>query len=249
MKKPFIAANWKMNKTVRESIAFAKRLAEEFSESCDRDIVIAPPFTSLYPLHEILDRSPIGMAAQNMYWEEKGAYTGEISAEMIVDAGCEYVIIGHSERRSLFGESNEHTNKKIKTALAFGLRPIFCVGETLTEREAGSTFNIVEKQLKDGLNNILSDDIRRIIVAYEPVWAIGTGRTATAEQAKDVHGFIRKVIGDKLGSKSSEEIAIIYGGSVNRQNINDLMSQPEIDGVLVGGASLDFESFVDIVRF
>ena len=247
--KPIIAANWKMNKTVDESVFFAERLSSEFAKTEDTDIIIAPPFTALHAIAEALKGSAIHLSAQNMHWDEKGAYTGEISAGMLIDVGCEYVIIGHSERRNLFGERNEYINRKMKTACKLDLKPIFCIGETLDERKSERTFEILEKQIKEGLNNILSDDIRRIVFAYEPVWAIGTGKTATTKQAEEVHHYIRKVIIDLFGKNAGADIRIIYGGSVNQKNIDSLMNQPNINGALVGGASLDFESFAKIINF
>jgi len=248
MIKPIIAANWKMHKTIPEAVAFAKRLKEEFPEPGNVDIVIAPPFTALRSVTKVLKDSPIRISAQNMYWEEKGACTGEISAAMLVDAGCEFVIIGHSERRILFGETGEMLNKKIHAALKSGLTPIFCMGETLKERESGATFRIIQKQIKEGLNNIASDDIGKVVLAYEPVWAIGTGKTATPLQAQEAHRFIRETIAADLEYAHASKAVIIYGGSVNPENTGSLMDQPDINGALVGGASLDFGSFADIIK-
>lgn len=249
MIKPFIAANWKMHKTVSESVYFAKQLSAEFAEVNDRDIIIAPSYTALYPVAEELKESSVHLSAQNMHWDEKGAFTGEVSAGMLADAGCHYVILGHSERRILFGEKDSDINKKIKTALKFGLKPIFCIGETLDERSSQKTFEVIERQIRKGLNNILSDDIRRIVIAYEPVWAIGTGKTATDEQAEEAHRYIREMIADLFGENAGADIRIIYGGSVNQENIGGFMNQPNINGALVGGASLDFESFASIINF
>jgi len=248
--KPIIAANWKMNKTVGESVLFAERLSNEFAKMEDKDIIIAPPFTALHSVAAVLKGSALHLSAQNMHWDEKGAYTGEISAGMLIDVGCEYVIIGHSERRNLFAEKDEYINQKIKTAFKMNLKPIFCIGETLNERNLEKTFEILRKQIKEGLNNILSDDIKRIVFAYEPVWAIGTGKTATAQQAEEAHRYIRKVIIDLFGKDAgANNIRIIYGGSVNQENIAGLMDQPDINGALVGGASLNFESFAKIINF
>ena len=249
MRKPCMVANWKMHKTVEESVDFAHQLIGKISESANSDIVIAPPFTSLYPVAEVLRESAIHLSAQNLHWDEKGAYTGEVSAVMLVDVGCKYVIIGHSERRALFNESDGDINRKIKIALKFNLRPIFCIGETSDERESGKTFSVIQKQLKEGLIDLASDDIRQIIIAYEPVWAIGTGRTATPNQAGEVHSFIRNMITEIHGTDVSGKTMILYGGSVNPDNIADLMSQPDIDGALVGGASLDVEKFIKVVKF
>ncbi|HOO90886.1 MAG TPA: triose-phosphate isomerase [Syntrophales bacterium] len=248
MVRPVIAANWKMHKTIPEAVEFAKRLKEEFSEAGDVEIVLAPPFTSLRPVADVLKDSSIHLAAQNMHWEEKGAYTGEISAAMLIDAGCEFVIVGHSERRTLFGETDTILNRKISAALKSGLKPIFCIGETLEERESGATFHIIKKQIKEGLNNIPSDDIRHVAFAYEPVWAIGTGKTATPVQAQEVHSFIRKTIADDLAYAHASETVIMYGGSVNPENAGSLMNQPDINGALVGGAALNFGSFGSIIK-
>ncbi|MCX5846595.1 MAG: triose-phosphate isomerase [Deltaproteobacteria bacterium] len=249
MRRPFIAGNWKMHKTIREAVDFANQLKNAQRGYDDREVVIAPPFPALYAVAEVLKESGIRISAQNLHEKPEGAYTGEVSAGMLIDAGCEYVIVGHSERRTLFGEKNDVINRKLKTALSFGLRPIFCIGEILEEREEGRTFTVVEKQIKEGLNNLTTDDIRHLFIAYEPVWAIGTGKTATPEQAQEVHAFIRDVMGKAYGRDVSEDIAVIYGGSVNPGNIGGLMVQADIDGALVGGASLDIDSFVRIIRF
>ena len=249
MIRPLIAANWKMHKTVAESVDFSKNLARECEGMKEREVIIAPPATALYSVSEALKGSPIHLSAQNMHWEEKGAFTGELSAPMLADMGCEYVLIGHSERRTLFGETNETVNKKLKTALKFGLKPIVCVGETLDERESEATFDVIEKQLKEGLNNISTGDIESVSIAYEPVWAIGTGKTATPELAEEVHRFIREIVSSDFGEGAGAETAVIYGGSVNPENIRDLMDKPNINGALVGGASLDVESFAGIIRY
>jgi triosephosphate isomerase len=195
MIRPIIAANWKMNKTVSESLDFVNRLRQLVIGMNDRQVVIAPPFTALYPVGAALKGSSIGLAAQNLSENKDGAYTGEVSARMLADAGCTYVIIGHSERRTLFGESNDVIRAKISRALQFGMQPIVCIGETLEERDAGKTFDVIARQIKEGLNQIEASDIRRIVIAYEPVWAIGAGKTATPEQAGEAHGFIRKPAG------------------------------------------------------
>ena len=249
MVRPLIAANWKMHKTVPEAVALAKQLKEAFPEVGDRDIVIAPPFTALRPVSEILKGSAVHLSAQNMHWEEKGAYTGEISPAMLIDAGCEFVILGHSERRTLFGETGEIVNRKMHAALKAGLRPIFCIGETLEQRKSGATFTILQKQIKEGLNNIDSNDIRQVALAYEPVWAIGTGETATPAQAQEAHRFIRETLAPIFGQGYASQAVIMYGGSVNPGNIRSLMEQPDINGALVGGASLEFATFTGIIRF
>jgi triosephosphate isomerase len=249
MRKPFIAGNWKMHKTIREAVDFANQLKNAQRGYDDREVVIAPPFPALYAVAKVLMESGIRLSAQNLHEKPEGAYTGEVSAGMLIDAGCEYVIVGHSERRTLFGEKNDVINRKLKASLSFGLRPIFCIGEILEEREEGRTFAVVEQQIKEGLNNLTTDDIRHLLIAYEPVWAIGTGKTATPEQAQEVHAFIRNVMGKAYGGDVSVDIAVIYGGSVNPGNIGGLMAQEDIDGALVGGASLDIDSFVRIIRF
>jgi len=249
MIRPMIAANWKMHKTVPEAVALAKQLREAFPEPGDRDIVIAPTFTALRAVGEILKGSPVHLSAQNMHWEEKGAFTGEISPAMLVDAGCGFVILGHSERRTLFGETDGIINRKVRAALKAGLRPIFCIGETLEQRKAGTTFTILEGQIKEGLNNIDTGDIRQVALAYEPVWAIGTGETATPGQAQEAHRFIRETLASIFGQGYASQAVIMYGGSVNPGNIDSLMAQPDINGALVGGASLEFESFAGIIRF
>lgn len=249
MAKPFIAGNWKMHKTVRESVDFAHQLRSKLPERVDSDIVIAPPFTALYSVAKALKGSAIHVSAQNLHWEEEGAYTGEVSAGMLVEIGCKYVIIGHSERRTLFSEKDSEVNRKIKTALKFDLKPIFCVGETLDEWESEQTFAVIERQLKEGLIDLPSDGMRQIIIAYEPVWAIGTGKTATPEQAEEVHRFIRNSMAKICGEAVSGETVVLYGGSVKPDNIADLMNQPDIGGALVGGASLDVETFIKIINF
>jgi triosephosphate isomerase len=249
MRRPIIAGNWKMHKTVRESVDFARQLMIAYAESPDRRVIVAPPFTSIYTVAAVLMGSGIHVAAQNLHDKQAGAFTGEISAGMLVDAGCEYVIVGHSERRTIFGEKDDVINRKLKAAISSGLKPIFCIGETLEEREAGRTFAVIERQIKEGLNNFTADDIKSIVIAYEPVWAIGTGRTATPEQAQEVHACIRTVMGKIYGDDLAGLLHVIYGGSVNPGTIGGLMAQTDIDGALVGGASLDVESFVKIIRF
>jgi len=249
MVKPLFAANWKMNKTIGEAVSFSRALMESARPALDREIVLAPPFTALSAVSEVCRGSVFRIAAQNMHWEEKGACTGEISPVMLLDAGCTWVIIGHSERRSLFGERDETVNRKIRAALKYRLRPIVCLGETLEEREGGRTFDVVQKQLTGGLNYISPGDIRTLTIAYEPVWAIGTGKTATPGQAQDVHLFIRKRLGDLYGKENAASVRLIYGGSVNGTNVKDLMAMPDIQGALVGGASLEVRSFLNIVQY
>lgn len=249
MRKPFIAGNWKMFKTVRESVGFARDLVANLSVPVGRDVAIAPAFTALQPVADVLDGAAIQLAAQNVHDRLQGAFTGEISASMLVDVGCRFVIVGHSERRTLFGETDLLINRKLAAALSAGLVPIFCIGETLEEREQERTFTVIERQLKDGLKNLTDDDIRKTLIAYEPVWAIGTGRTATPDQAQAVHVFIRKIIDGLCRQGISGEVRIIYGGSVNPGNIGVLMKEKDIDGALVGGASLEIESFSKIVNY
>lgn len=249
MIRPIFAANWKMNKTVGESLDFVNRLKQLVIGINDRQVVIAPSFTALYPVGAALKESGIGLAAQNLNDNRDGAYTGEVSARMLADAGCTYVIVGHSERRVLFGESNDIIHDKIVMALEFRMQPIFCIGETLQEREAGRTFAVIEKQIKEGLNPIKAYDIGKIVVAYEPVWAIGAGKAATLEQAGEAHAFIRHLMEDLCGKEPARRLPLIYGGSVNPDNIGKLMAHTDINGALVGGASLDADAFGKIIAF
>jgi triosephosphate isomerase len=246
---PFIAGNWKMNKTVQEAVDLVRELKTSLSGAKGVEVAVAPPFTALFAVHQEIEGSPIRLAAQNLYWEEKGAFTGEISPIMLKEVGCHYVIIGHSERRQFFGETDETVNRRIKAALAHGLKVIFCIGETLQEREGEKTFSVIEKQIEGGLKGLGDQEIKNTVIAYEPVWAIGTGKTATPEQAEEVHGFIRRKLGKLYSREVSEEIRIQYGGSVTPENIGGLMDHPNIDGALVGGASLKVDSFSKIVRF
>ena len=246
---PIIVGNWKMNKTVGEALELIRQLKGANSGVEGVEVAVAPPFTSLYAVRRELDGSSIRLAAQNLYWEEKGAYTGEISSLMLRDLGCDYVIIGHSERRQLFGETDETVNKRIKAALRQGLNPIFCIGETLKEREEGRTFSIAGTQIQGGLVGIDEKEIKKVVIAYEPVWAIGTGKTATPEQAEEVHAFIRQKMEKLYNREVAQNIRIQYGGSVTPENVKGLMSQKDIDGALVGGASLKSEGFLKIVRF
>jgi triosephosphate isomerase len=246
---PFIAGNWKMNKTVGEAIDLVRELKTAISGVKGVEVAVAPPFTALYAVRKELEGSSILLAAQHLYWEEKGAFTGEVSPLMLREAGCHYVIIGHSERRQFFGETDETVNRRMKAALSQGLKIIFCIGETLKEREEGKTFSVIERQVEGGLKGLGHQDMRSVTIAYEPVWAIGTGRTATPDQAEDVHQFIREKLEKLYSREISEEIRIQYGGSVTPENVKGLMSQADIDGALVGGASLKAESFSKIVRF
>lgn len=240
-----MVANWKMNKVSSETQEFIKRFFPEVKGLSDIDIVLAPPFTSLPCAAEMIKQSNIMLAAQDVFYEEKGAYTGEVSPSMLKDTGCKFVIIGHSERRQYFNETDEIVNRKIKAAQNGGLAVIFCLGESLEEREAGRTFDIIERELNQGLDGT---NIENIVIAYEPIWAIGTGKTATPEQAWEVHAFIREKIRIKYNNKFGG-IRIIYGGSVTPENVDSLMACADVDGALVGGASLKVESFVRIVKF
>ena len=249
MIRPLIAGNWKMFKTAGESLDFVRQLKEAVADIQERDVVIAPPFTSLYPVGEAVKGSRIYLAAQNLSDRIEGAYTGEISARMLIDTGCTYVIVGHSERRMLFGEQDETINRKTRMAIQSGLKPIFCIGETMEEWEAGKTFAVIEKQIKEGLNQLTTDDIRKILIAYEPVWAIGTGKTAAPEQVQEVHAYIRRIITRNYENGLAVNLPILYGGSVNPDNIGKFMAQPDINGTLVGGASLDVDSFVRMIKY
>jgi len=246
---PFIAGNWKMNKTVSESIDLIKQLKADLSRVEGVEVAVAPPFTALYAVRKELEGSPIQLAAQNLFWEEKGAFTGEIAPTMLKELGCHYVILGHSERRQFFGETDETVNRKTRATLKQGLKVIFCIGETLKEREAGKTFAVIQRQVTGGLKDISKEEMRSVVVAYEPVWSIGTGKTATPEQAEEVHRFIRKKLEELYSREIAEGVRIQYGGSVTPENVKGLMGQENIDGALVGGASLKSETFSKIVRF
>lgn len=246
---PLIAGNWKMYKTISEAVKTAQELAQLTQDVKDREIMIAPPFTALDRVFQTIQDTNIQLGAQNLFWELEGAYTGEISPKMLKDTGCRYVIIGHSERRQFFGETDETVNKKIRSAIINGLVPIFCVGETEKEREDTQTFSVLDKQMKIGLYNFSFDDLQNLVIAYEPVWAIGTGKTASPEQAQEVHAFLRKWIADRWGAQEANKIRILYGGSVKPNNINELMAMNDIDGALVGGASLNAKTFSEIIHY
>jgi len=247
MRTPLIAGNWKMYKTVAETVKYVKEFRAMVKDISGVEIVIAPPFTALHAAAEAARNSNVGVAAQNLYWEREGAFTGEISATMIAEAGAEYVIIGHSERRTLFGETDASVNRKVAAAFAGGLTPIVCIGETLDQRERNDTFAVLDRQIKEGLEGITSAQVVQLVNAYEPVWAIGTGRNATPAQAAEAHGHIRKRLQNWFGADGAELCHVIYGGSVKPENIGDLASQPDVDGALVGGASLDVKAFYEIV--
>ena len=249
MHRPLIAGNWKMHTTIDEGVELVMKLRELLKGVDAVEVVVAPPFTSLHHLSYLIADSPLILAAQNLFWEKSGAYTGEVSPEMLRDVGCTYVIAGHSERRRLFFETDEAVNKKVLAALKEGLKPIVCVGETLEEREAGETIDRVGYQVKRALTGVGAGMMKNVTIAYEPVWAIGTGRTATPEQAEEVHNAVRELLYELYGLDAVSELRIIYGGSVKPDNIDSLMAQPNIDGALVGGASLKPEDFARIVRF
>jgi triosephosphate isomerase len=236
-----------MFKTVHEAVLFAKELRSIVKDVSDVEMVVAPPFTAVAAVAEALRNTNVGVAAQNLHWEREGPFTGEISAGMITEAGAEYVIIGHSERRRLFGETDATVARKVAAAIEAGLTPIVCVGETLEERERNETLAVLDRQVKDGLDRLTAEQIAELVVAYEPVWAIGTGRNATAAQAGEAHSHIRQRLGEWFGAPAAEQCHVIYGGSVNPDNIAELVREPDVDGALVGGASLDVRSFVTIV--
>ncbi|NLH47562.1 MAG: triose-phosphate isomerase [Myxococcales bacterium] len=248
-RRPILAGNWKMHMLTGEAIQLAGALAKEVGELTDRDVVLIPPFTALAAVHGAIAGTRIGLGAQNGHWEPKGAFTGEISMPMIKDAGCQYVTIGHSERRQYFGETNQSCRAKIQAALVAGLTPIYCLGETLEQREANRTFQVVETQLAEGLAGFNADELATLVIAYEPVWAIGTGKTATPEQAQEVHAFIRGRLAEAFGPARAEATRIQYGGSVKPDNVDELMAKPDIDGALVGGAALKADGFARIVKF
>jgi triosephosphate isomerase (TIM) len=249
MRKPLIVGNWKMNKTASEAVVFIHELQARMHASAHADIVVAPPFTALEAVRSALGPSSwIGLGAQNVHWDTHGAFTGEVSAPMLRDLGCRYVIVGHSERRTLFGERDADTQKEVRAALAHGLSPILCVGESLADRDAGRTESVVTAQLSGSLAGLARQDLASVVIAYEPVWAIGTGRAATTAQAVTVHGSIRLFIGTGWDSGAASAMRILYGGSVTAQNIESLLASDAIDGALVGGACLNPDSFATIVR-
>lgn len=247
-RKPVIAGNWKLNKTIKEAMELTTLLKRSLTDFSVVDVAVCPVYTALAPVAEVIMETGIGLGAQDCYWEEKGAFTGEVSPSLLKDAGCQYVIIGHSERRQFFHETHETVNKKTRAALKNNLIPIVCVGELLAEREAGKTFKVLEEQLKGAFVGFTAEEMKKIILAYEPVWAIGTGKVATPAQAQEAHDFIRKEIAKAFGAEAALAVRIQYGGSVKADNVQELMRQPDIDGALVGGASLDAQSFIDIVK-
>lgn len=249
MRKPFIAGNWKLHNNIAESESLARSIKEMLGNNCDIDIIIAPVFTALSAVAKICSGTTIKVAGQNCHCIESGAFTGEISAPMLVDAGCSYVIIGHSERRQLFGETDCFINAKCHAALKSGLQPIVCVGETEAERDSGELFDVISRQATLALNEITEQQVPNIIIAYEPVWAIGTGKTASSDEAAEAHAFIRGILSGLYTDKVADKIRIVYGGSVKPANIGKLMAEADIDGALVGGASLKAEDFCKIVNY
>jgi triosephosphate isomerase len=248
-RRPLIAGNWKMHTNVGEAQQLASAVVEAAAAVSGRDVMIAPPFTALAAVQSVLSGTGVLLGAQNVHWEEKGAFTGEISAPMLKDVGCVMAIVGHSERRQVFGESDSMINSRISGALRFNLVPVFCIGETLEQREANLTLKVLEDQVRTGLAGIELADGGRLVVAYEPVWAIGTGKTATEVQAQEAHNFIRNLLADIYEKNIAAQIRILYGGSVKPDNIDILMQQEDIDGALVGGAALSAESFERIICF
>ena len=249
VRRPLIAGNWKMYKTGQEAVSFLKTFKPLVDGVTGVEIMIAPPFTAIAAVAAEIQGTSIGLGAQNLDWHAEGAYTGEIAPGMLTSAGCKYVIIGHSERRQYFGETDETVNRKIKAATEAGLVPVFCIGETEAQRDAGQTFSILDKQVQNGLKGQFLESLKSLIVAYEPVWAIGTGKTATREQAQEVHNFLRQRFAERFDAEFAQGLRILYGGSVKPSNVKDLMAMEDIDGALVGGASLDPESFSQLVRY
>jgi triosephosphate isomerase (TIM) len=247
MRKKIIAGNWKMNMNFHQSQKLVSEILNGLGKDNRTEVILCPPFTSLSEVNSLLKDTQVKLGAQNVYYEESGAYTAEISADMLKSVGCEYVILGHSERRVIFNESDELINKKIKTAIAKEIKPIFCVGELLEQRESGETMKVVSSQIEMGLEGITAEQMKNIIIAYEPVWAIGTGKTATPEQAQEVHSLIRELVSKKYLSSVAENLIIQYGGSVKPDNASELLSQEDIDGALVGGACLKADSFLSII--
>lgn len=246
---PLIAGNWKMYKTGSQSVETASKLAELYADEQKVEAMIAPTFLSLPLVCETLKTSHIKVGSQNLFYEDEGAYTGEVSANMIKSAGAEYAIIGHSERRQYFGETDDSVRKKIKSAIAADLKPILCIGETLGQRDEGKTFLVLDKQVSDGLKDFGPHELKDLVVAYEPVWAIGTGKTANTDQVNEVHKYLRSLLTNLFSADFSNQIRILYGGSVKPENAKDLMSIEDVDGALVGGASLDAETFFNIINY
>ena len=248
MRTPFIAGNWKMYKTVADAVKYVKELRGLVKDVDGVEVVVAPTFTALFAAAEAARNSNVGIAAQDLYWEREGAFTGEVSAQMIQEAGAGYAIVGHSERRTLFGETDASVNRKVAAAFAAGLCPIACIGETLDQRERQETFGVLDRQIKQGFDGLTAEQVGQLVIAYEPVWAIGTGRNATPAQASEAHGHIRSRLRQWVGQEAAELCHVIYGGSVKPDNARELLSQPDVDGALVGGASLDVRSFLQIIQ-
>ncbi|MFQ5946419.1 MAG: triose-phosphate isomerase [Anaerolineae bacterium] len=246
---PLVAGNWKMHMTIGEAVSLVEVLRANLDDLEGREVLVCPPFTALLPVGAVLEGSPIGLGAQNLYPEGQGPHTGEISPAMLVDIGCRYVILGHSERRHGLGEDDDFINRKVRATLEHGVRPLLCVGETLDEREADQAVRVVSRQLRKGLTGLTTSALEELVVAYEPVWAIGTGRTATTEQAREMHRAVRDVLRSLFADQAADQVRILYGGSVTPENVDALMAQPDVDGCLVGGASLDAGSFSRIARF
>lgn len=247
MLRPFIVGNWKMNLTLEEAKGLAAAIRDGVEGMKGVDVGVCPPFVFLEAVYSVLAGSNVVLGAQNMHWEQKGAFTGEVSGGMIKEMGCTHVILGHSERRHIFGETDSMINSKLRTAFGLGIMPIFCVGERLEERESGSTMGVIERQLRAGLEGLGPEDVSRVTIAYEPVWAIGTGKTATPAQAQEVHSRIRSLLKESYGEGVASQVRIQYGGSVNPDNAGELLAQPDINGLLVGGASLKKDSFLMII--
>lgn len=248
MRTPLVAGNWKMFKTVQEAVVYAKEFRRMVKDIDDVEIVLAPPFLAVHAVAEAARNSVVAVAAQNLFWEKEGAFTGEVSAQMVREAGAEYAIIGHSERRQQFGETDLTVNRKVGAAIAAGLIPIVCIGETLDEREKNETMDVLDRQIKQGLDGITGEQVASLVIAYEPVWAIGTGRNASAEQAQDAHAHIRRRLRGWFGADAADRCRILYGGSVKPENVAAIMAQEDVDGALVGGASLQAEAFSEIVK-
>ena len=250
-RRPLIAGNWKMNLDIGDAVRLVQSICADLNGVPDRDVLVAPPFTSLPAVREAAEGRKIFLAGQNMHWEMKGAFTGEISGRMLQQVGCTHVILGHSERRTLFGETSEIVDLKVKSAVLLGLIPIVCIGESLEDRERERTFSVIEEQLNASLLNFRADQLMPVstILAYEPIWAIGTGKTATPGQAQEVHAFVRNWVEKTFDAVAAKEVRILYGGSVKPTNISEIMSMPDIDGVLVGGASLDADQFINIIHY
>lgn len=246
---PLIAGNWKMYKTVGEAVELVEALLAGLAQTSDREVLVCPPFTALYPLHPLLTETPIALGAQDLFYEPQGAYTGAVSPVMLRDVGCTYVIVGHSERRQYFGDDDALVNRKLRAALAHGLRPILCVGESKPQRDSGQAEAITTGQVRAGLAEVTVEQMNSVVIAYEPIWAIGTGDTATAADAQAMHAAIRRTLVELYDAATAEGVRIQYGGSVKPDNVDELMAQPDIDGALVGGASLKAESFLRIVHF